>query len=102
MGFLLLAVSILTEVTGSTMLKLSDGFRKRLPVIGMIASFLVSFYFLSLTLLHIPLSLAYAIWSGVGTALTALAGVWFFREQLTRSTVIGIAMLLVGVVLLIL
>lgn len=100
MGFLLLAVSILTEVTGSTMLKLSDGFRKKLPVIGMIVSFLVSFYFLSLTLLHIPLSLAYAIWSGVGTALTALAGVWFFREQLTRSTVVGIALLLVGVVLL--
>lgn len=48
----------------------------------------------------IPLSIAYAIWSGIGTALTALIGVYIWKEELSMTAVIGIALIVIGVILL--
>ena len=56
---LLLLISILSEVFGSTMLKLSNGFKNLLPVIGIIFGYAVAFYTLSLSLKTIPLGMAY-------------------------------------------
>ena len=100
MGFLLLSFSIATEVFGSTMLKLSQGFKRKLPIVGLVAGYAASFYFLSLALVNVPLSLAYAIWSGVGTALTAIVGVYVFRERISPAGVFGIVLLLFGAALL--
>ncbi|MEN2450681.1 SMR family transporter, partial [Bacillus sp. JR_15] len=52
------------------------------------------------TLNIIPLSMSYATWSGVGTVLTAIFGVLFFKETLNQRAIIGMAMLVSGVVLL--
>jgi multidrug resistance protein EbrB len=60
-----LSLAILSEVFGSTMLKLTDGFTNTLPIIGVVIGFLFSFSFLSLALKSIPLSSAYATWSGL-------------------------------------
>lgn len=100
MGYVLLGISIVAEVFGSTMLKLSNGFRKWLPIVLLVVGYAASFYALSLTLVHLPLSLAYAIWSGVGTALTAIVGVYVFQEHLSPAGIFGIALLLIGAVLL--
>ncbi len=82
------------------MLKVSDGFKKWKPSAMVIIGYFIAFYMLSLTLNHIPLSLSYATWSGVGTVLTAVIGVKWFKEELNVKGLIGILLLLSGVVLL--
>jgi multidrug resistance protein EbrB len=99
-GYLFLTISIISELVATSLLKLSDGMTVLLPSLGVAVGYGLAFYFLSLSLKMIPLSLAYAIWSGVGTALTALIGVVFWGEVLTILMLVGIVFIIGGVVLL--
>jgi multidrug resistance protein EbrB len=99
-GYFALAISIIGELFGTTMLKLSEGLTHLLPSIGVAVGFGIAFYFLSVCLKTIPLSLAYAIWSGVGTALTALLGVILWKDSFNFYTLIGLILIIGGVVLL--
>lgn len=99
MGIVYLIGAILSEVFGSSMLKLTAMIRSKLPVLGIIAGYLISFYLLSLALVSIPLSFGYAVWSGLGTALTAIVGFTLFKEQLSKQTITGIVILIVGIIL---
>jgi small multidrug resistance pump len=60
----------------------------------------LSFYFLALALKQIPLGVAYAIWSGLGTAGAVLAGILLWRESLSLAGVAGIVLIIAGVILL--
>lgn len=97
---ILLAIAICSEIFGTSMLKLSQGFSKPLPSVGVIVGFGVAFYCLSLALKHIPLGMAYAIWSGVGLVLTAMIGVIVFNEKIDMWGVFGIGLIVAGVVVL--
>ncbi len=99
-SYILLAFSILGEVFASTMLKMSEGFTVLLPSYGVVAGYGFSFYLLALTLKSIPLSLAYAIWAGVGTALTVLIGVVVWDEALSMLKISGTLLIIGGVGLL--
>ncbi|BAC92265.1 glr4324 [Gloeobacter violaceus PCC 7421] len=97
---ILLAVAIASEVIGSSALKLSEGFSRPLPSLLVVLGYGAAFYLLGLTLKAMPLSVVYAIWSGVGTAATAFIGVVLFREVLDAPRLIGIALIIVGVLVL--
>ncbi|PFE04790.1 QacE family quaternary ammonium compound efflux SMR transporter [Bacillus cereus] len=99
-AFLFLAIAIVSEVFGTTMLKVSNGFTKVLPSIGVVLGFASAFFFLSKALQHIQLSTAYAIWSGVGTALTALIGVLVWKDVFTWQTAVGLVLIIGGVAVL--
>ncbi|MBN2981701.1 DMT family transporter [Cohnella algarum] len=99
-AYLFLALAIAAELFGTSMLKASAGFTKLYPSLGTIAGFGVAFYSLSLSLQHIPLGVAYAIWSGVGTAVTAIIGVVIWKETASVTTVAGILLIIAGVVVL--
>ncbi|MBD7968056.1 DMT family transporter [Paenibacillus gallinarum] len=99
-GYIYLTIAILGEIFGTTMLKLSDGFSNLLPALGLIIGMGLAFYFLSLSLKTIPLSLAYAVWSGVGTALTALIGVLLWNDPFGILTGVGLLLIIGGVVIL--
>ena len=99
-GFVYLAFAIIGEIFASTMLKLSNGFKEIMPVLGLALGYGVAFYGLALSLETIPLGVAYAIWSGVGTAFTALIGICLFKEAATRNKFIGIFLIILGVVFL--
>ncbi|EOG9468606.1 multidrug efflux SMR transporter, partial [Listeria monocytogenes] len=73
--YVLLIGAILFEVFGSSMMKASNGFKKLVPTVGLVIGMGSAFYLLSKALEHIPLGTAYAIWSGGGTALTAIVGI---------------------------
>jgi small multidrug resistance pump len=60
----------------------------------------LTFYLLGLALKQIPLGVAYAIWSGLGTAGAVLAGVLLWRESLNLAGVVGIALIVAGVLVL--
>ncbi|MBD8497211.1 DMT family transporter [Paenibacillus arenosi] len=100
MPYVLLLFSIVFEVFGSFMLKLSNGFTRALPVTGVIVGYGLCFYLLSNVLQFLPLGPVYATWSGLGTILTVLVGVLFFKERINRTGVIGIVLLITGLVLL--
>jgi small multidrug resistance pump len=69
LGWLYLAVAIVTEVIGTSALAPSQGFTKPLPTIIVLVSYAAAFYLLSQTLHTIPVAVAYAVWSGAGVAL---------------------------------
>ncbi|MEK5416628.1 MULTISPECIES: DMT family transporter [unclassified Paenibacillus] len=98
-SYLLLATAIICEVFGSSMLKVSNGFKKILPSIGVVLGMGSAFYCLSLALSTIPLGTAYGIWSGVGTALTALIGVIIYKENFNLKKLLGLILIIGGVVI---
>jgi small multidrug resistance pump len=60
----------------------------------------LSFYLLSLLLKqHVSIGIIYAVWSGLGTVAIVLIGVWLWDEKLTLPAIIGIALVIIGVVL---
>lgn len=97
---ILLAGAILSELIATTSLKLSSGFTRPMPSVVVVVGYAVAFYLLSLSLKHIPLGTAYAIWSGVGTAGTFLIGVWLWGESVEWPRILGIALIVGGVLLL--
>lgn len=100
MSWFILLVAIVCEVIGTTCLKLSEGFTRMAPVIGVCLFYAASFIALGLTLKNIEVGIAYAVWSGVGTALIALIGIVFFHESLTAMKIGGIALVISGAVIL--
>jgi len=98
--YVMLAAAIVSEVFAETCMKLSEGFAKKAWIAGIAVGYVVSFYLLAGALEAIPLGMAYAIWSGVGIVLTAFIGRIIWREAFNVKKVVGIALVIVGVVLL--
>ena len=98
MTWIYLALAILLEVAGTTCMKLSDGFTKLVPSILLFVFYALSFGMLTLALKRIDVSVAYAVWSGVGTALIATIGVLWFKEPMTALKLISLALIIIGVV----
>ncbi|HKS99175.1 MAG TPA: multidrug efflux SMR transporter [Rugosimonospora sp.] len=100
-AWLLLAGAILTEVVATSALKLSDGFSRLVPSIVVAVGYILSFVLLAWALkLNLQVSVAYAVWSGAGTAAIAVIGVLLFDERITVPKVIGILLVIMGVVVL--
>ena len=85
---LILSVAIVSEVLGTTFMKLSEGFTQ--PVFGIVtaACYILSFVMLTFALKDLSLGMAYGIWGGVGTFLTTLIGIIFWNDPF--SIVVGI------------
>ncbi|MBS7810643.1 DMT family transporter [Roseococcus pinisoli] len=98
MSYFYLAVAILAEVAATSFLKQTEGFTKLVPTLITAVGYLIAFYFLSLTLRHMPTGVAYAIWSGVGIVLiTAIAWV-FHGQKLDAPAMIGMGLIVAGVI----
>jgi small multidrug resistance pump len=96
-AFLLLGFAIVSEVIATLALRASDGFSRPLPVAAVIVGYGLSFWLLALALKDIPVSLTYAIWSGVGTALIAVGGVLAFGETMNAMKLASLAVIVLGV-----
>ncbi|MCL5289787.1 MAG: multidrug efflux SMR transporter [Bacillota bacterium] len=100
MPYLYLMLAIFTELIGTSLLKASAGFSKLFPTLGCLVSFSVAFFFLSLSLKTIPLNMAYAIWSGLGTVATVIISILIWKEKVNVASITGIALIIVGVIIL--
>ncbi len=98
MPWLILAATIILEVIGSTMMKLSDRFTLFWPSVAVFVCYSLSLIGLTIVLKTIDLSVAYAIWCGVGIALVAVIGVLYFKEPLTIQRIASLVLIIVGVV----
>ena len=94
-----LFLAIILEVVGTLFLRDTEGFTRMVPNAIVIVSYAASFYFLSLTFQHISVSVAYAVWSGVGIVLIALLGAIKYQEFPSLLISFGILLIVTGVVL---
>jgi small multidrug resistance pump len=79
-------------------MKLSEGFTKTIPSVMMFVFYLLSLAALTLALKKFDVSSAYAIWSGLGTALITVVGFYLFKESISPMKIISIALIIIGVV----
>jgi len=93
-----LAIAIVAEVMATTALKFTEGFTKLAPSLLVVLGYGGAFYFLSKVLNQIPISVAYAIWSGVGLALVGLVGWIWLGQKLDTGALVGIGLIIAGVV----
>jgi len=97
MNYAYLFAAIVSEVVATSALKAAEGFTRFWPSLIVIVGYGIAFYCLSLTARTIPIGIAYAIWSGVGIVLIALAGLFLYRQSLDLPAIIGMALILAGV-----
>jgi small multidrug resistance pump len=93
----ILGLAILFEVGGTTSMRLSEGFTRLTPSILIFAFYAVSFVLNTMVIRTLGLSVVYAVWSGVGTVLTAFIGYLYFKEPATALKIASTLMIVVGV-----
>ena len=96
--WILLAGAIVLEVAGTTSMKLSEGFTRFVPTLLLFVFYAASFAALTFALRKIEISVAYALWSGIGTALIAAIGILYFRETATLMKFVSVLFIIIGVV----
>jgi len=97
-AWLLLVGAVTMEVIGTTALKLSDGFSRLVPTVVTVCGYLMAFIALGFVLKRMEVGVAYAIWAGLGTALVALVGVFFFGETMNWIKAVSLVLIVIGLV----
>lgn len=97
MPYVLLAAAVACEVFGTSMMKLSNGFERKLPVAGIVVGYALAFALIGFALQELPLGLAYGIWGGAGAVLTAVVGAVFWSEGMSDRKISGIALVVLGI-----
>jgi small multidrug resistance pump len=99
-AFALLLVAIATEVAATVALPRTQAFRDPGWSALVLAGYALSFWLLAIVIRQMPVSTAYAVWSGLGTAAIAVIGATFLGESWDAVKVLGLLMIVGGVVLL--
>ena len=93
-----LSVAILFEVAGTTCMRLCEGFTRLTPSVLIFVFYAISFA-LNVTVIRVlGMSVTYAVWSGVGTLLTALIGYLYFKEPASAMKIGSTVLIVVGVI----
>jgi quaternary ammonium compound-resistance protein SugE len=100
MAWLAVVTAGFLEVGFASMLKLSNNFTKIWPSIGFLVFATGSFSLLAWSLKVLPIGTAYAVWTGIGAAGTAILGMLIFKDPVSVSRITAIALIITGVVLL--
>ena len=96
--WLYLFAAILFEVAGTMSMKFSEGFTRLLPSVLIFVCYAIAFTFVTFAIRRIEISVAYTVWSGVGTTLIALIGICYFGEQATALKLASIGLVVAGIV----
>lgn len=94
-----LALTVALEVFATLMLKASQGLSVLMPSVLALAGYAATIVALALALKVLPMSVAYMIWTGAGTSGVALLGAWIFGDHLSALSWVGLALVVIGVVL---
>jgi small multidrug resistance pump len=96
----LLLIAILVEVAATSALPRTHGFREPVWTALVLGGYALSIWLLAIVVRTLPVSTAYAVWAGLGTAAVAFVGVTVLGERWDWITASALAMIVVGVVLL--
>ncbi|APC38917.1 DMT family transporter [Clostridium estertheticum] len=98
MAWIFLITAGFCEVAMVTFMNLSENFTRWKPIIGLAIFGAVSFYLLSLAIVTLPLGVAYAIWTGIGSAGSVIVGMLFFKESRDLKRIVFISCIIISVV----
>lgn len=98
MPWLILFLAGLLEVVWALLLKQSEGFTKPAPTVGFLIALFLSMFLLSQALKSLPVGTAYAVWTGIGAAGTAILGMIWLGETRDLLKVISLLMLIGGII----
>lgn len=96
--YIYLTIAVITETIGTAAIQASEQFTRFWPTTLIIVAYIVSFYFMSLTLKYMQVSVVYAIWSGLGIVLIGFFGWVVFKQSLDFGAIAGMALIIAGVV----
>ncbi|MCE5293387.1 MAG: multidrug efflux SMR transporter [Chlamydiales bacterium] len=99
-AYVLLFIAVIAEIVGTSALKASYGLSKLLPSLLVAGAYSLCFWTLSLTLKELPVSIVYAIWSGLGILGIALIGVVYYGENFGLWHFLGMLSIILGVFIL--
>ncbi len=97
MAWVLILVAGLLETGFAVALKLSAGFTRAVPTVLFLVFAAGSFTLLGIGLRSLPVGAAYAVWTGVGAAGTAVYGMAFLGESTEVLKLVSIALVIAGV-----
>lgn len=100
MPYVFLLCAIASEIVATSLLKGTEGFTRWAPTLACLGFYGVAFFMLSLAVREIPVGVAYALWSGLGTAAIVAIGAVFLGEPITVVKLVGISLIVAGVVVL--
>lgn len=98
MAWIVLIVVGLFEIGWALGLKYTNGFTRLWPSVFTVVALVASVGLLSLAARSIPIGTAYAVWTGIGAAGTAVLGMWLFAEAVTAARLASIAVIVAGIV----
>lgn len=98
MSWVTLIIAGIFEIFWAISLKYTDGFTKLIPSLLTIFAMLISFWLLSISLKTLPLGTAYAVWVGIGTIGTVIAGVILFNDSLNLLRIVSIIFIILGII----
>lgn len=98
LAWVYLAAAIANEVVGTVFLRFTDGFTKALPSSLVVVTYALSLWLTALALRQLEISLAYAVWAGVGTAAVAVIGMAALGESVNALKLASIVLVIGGVV----
>lgn len=98
MAWALVIVAGLFETAFAVSLKLSDGFSRWTWTVSFAVCALISFSLLAEGLKSLPVGSAYAVWTGIGAAGTAIVGMVFLKDPVTTLRLLSIVLIVAGVV----
>jgi quaternary ammonium compound-resistance protein SugE len=98
MAWIVLFIAGLLEVVWALLLKQSENFTKPMPTIGFLVALVMSMFLLSQALKTLPVGTAYAVWTGVGAAGTAIVGMIWLGEPRDVLKLVSLALLVCGII----
>uniref|UniRef100_UPI0013DB810C quaternary ammonium compound efflux SMR transporter SugE n=1 Tax=Candidatus Laterigemmans baculatus TaxID=2770505 RepID=UPI0013DB810C len=98
MAWLYVLIAGLLEIAWALGLKSSEGFTRFWPSVLTVLGMIASFVFLARGLREIPVGTGYAVWTGIGAAGTAIAGMLIFGESASAARIACIALILIGII----
>jgi quaternary ammonium compound-resistance protein SugE len=98
MAWLYLLLAGALEILWALGLKQSDGFTRLWPSLGTLAAIALSFALLALALKSVPFGTAYAVWTGIGAAGTAILGIVLFGESADAMRLVCLGLIVAGIV----
>ena len=97
MAWIILFIAGLLEVAWALLLKQSEGFTRPGYTVGFGVALAASMYLLSYALRTLPVGTAYAVWTGIGAAGTAIIGMIWLGESRDVIKLISLVLLLAGI-----
>ena len=97
--YIYLLIAVITETVGTAAMQASEQFTRFWPSVLLIIAYGISFYFLALTLKYMPVSIVYAIWSGLGIVFIAIIGWLAFKQSLDFAAILGMGLIVAGVII---